>query len=135
IDYADEQGHTFQVRICGVIEDSILQGNILISEENFVRKYPSTSGDQMFLIDAPWARTEDVSQLLTQSLTDMGLQVTTTQQRLAMFSEVNNTYLAIFQVLGGLGLILGSAGLGIVVMRNVLERRSELASMRAIGFS
>jgi ABC-type antimicrobial peptide transport system permease subunit len=37
--------------------------------------------------------------------------------------------------LGGLGLILGSAGLGVVVLRNVLERRSELALLHAVGFS
>jgi ABC-type antimicrobial peptide transport system permease subunit len=47
---------------------------------------------------------------------------------------VENTYLGIFQALGGLGLLLGSLGLGIVVLRNVLERRNELALMQAVGF-
>jgi ABC-type antimicrobial peptide transport system permease subunit len=47
---------------------------------------------------------------------------------------VENTYLSIFQVLGGLGLLLGSIGLGLVVARNILERRSELALLRAVGF-
>ena len=47
---------------------------------------------------------------------------------------VQNTYLSIFQVLGGLGLILGSAGLGVVLLRNVLERRGELACLQAVGF-
>ena len=37
-------------------------------------------------------------------------------------------------VLGGLGLLLGSAGLGVVVLRNVLERRGELALLQAVGF-
>jgi ABC-type antimicrobial peptide transport system permease subunit len=35
---------------------------------------------------------------------------------------------------GGLGLLLGSAGLGVVVLRNVLERRGELALLAAVGF-
>ena len=47
---------------------------------------------------------------------------------------VENTYLGIFQALGGLGLLLGSLGLGIVVLRNVLERRNELALLQAVGF-
>jgi ABC-type antimicrobial peptide transport system permease subunit len=55
-------------------------------------------------------------------------------QRLNQFNAVQNTYLGTFQVLGGLGLLLGSAGLGIVVLRNVLERRSELAVLLAMGF-
>jgi ABC-type antimicrobial peptide transport system permease subunit len=37
-------------------------------------------------------------------------------------------------VLGALGLLLGSAGLGVVVLRNVLERRGELALLQAVGF-
>jgi len=36
--------------------------------------------------------------------------------------------------LGGLGLLLGTFGLGIVVLRNVIERQGELAVLRAFGF-
>ena len=38
-------------------------------------------------------------------------------------------------VLGGLGLLLGSAGMGILVLRQVIERRGELALLRAVGYS
>jgi ABC-type antimicrobial peptide transport system permease subunit len=65
---------------------------------------------------------------------DMGLELTPAPQRLAQFNAVQNTYLGTFQVLGGLGLLLGSVGLGIVVLRNVLERRGELALLVAVGF-
>ena len=51
------------------------------------------------------------------------------------FHRVENTYLATFQTLGGLGLILGTVGLGAVLLRNVLERRRELALMRAVGYN
>ena len=34
----------------------------------------------------------------------------------------------------GFGLLLGTVGLGIVLLRNVLERRGELATLRAFGF-
>jgi ABC-type antimicrobial peptide transport system permease subunit len=50
------------------------------------------------------------------------------------FNAVQNTYLGTFQVLGGLGLLLGSAGLGVVVLRNVMERRGELGLLTAVGF-
>jgi len=36
--------------------------------------------------------------------------------------------------LGGLGLLLGSLGLGVVVLRNVLERRGEYALLLAVGW-
>ena len=38
-----------------------------------------------------------------------------------------------FQSLGGLGLLLGTFGLAAVQLRSVLERRGELALMRAAG--
>ena len=75
----------------------------------------------------------EISKNLSRALRDTGLELTPTTQRLAAFNAVQNTYLSTFQVLGGLGLLLGSVGLGVVVMRNVLERRSELALLLAVG--
>jgi len=91
----------------------------------------------MFLIDTPSntrADVDKVSATLSRALQDVGLELTPTTQRLAAFNAVQNTYLNTFQVLGGLGLLLGSAGLGVVVLRNVLERRGELGLLQAVGF-
>ena len=38
-------------------------------------------------------------------------------------------------MLGGLGLLLGTLGLAAVLLRNVLERRRELALLRAVGYN
>jgi ABC-type antimicrobial peptide transport system permease subunit len=89
----------------------------------------------MFLIDADAEKADKVMEILSAGLTDYGLALTPAAQRLAEFSAVENTYLSIFQLLGGLGLILGSLGLGLVVLRNVLDRRCELAMMRAVGLN
>jgi ABC-type antimicrobial peptide transport system permease subunit len=88
----------------------------------------------MFLIDCPSNALPQVSAELSRALQDYGFEVTPAARRLAAFNAVQNTYLNTFQVLGGLGLLLGSAGLGIVVLRNVLERRGELALLMAVGF-
>jgi putative ABC transport system permease protein len=53
---------------------------------------------------------------------------------MAAFLAVQNTYLFTFQSLGGLGLLLGTLGLAAVQLRNVVERRGELALLRAAGF-
>ena len=55
-------------------------------------------------------------------------------ERLAAFHRVENTYLSTFQALGGLGLLLGTVGLSAIMFRNVLERRRELALLRAVGY-
>ena len=58
-----------------------------------------------------------------------------TAERLAGFHRVEYTYLSTFQMLGGLGLVLGTLGLGAILLRNVLERRRELALLRALGYT
>jgi hypothetical protein len=135
IPFQDEHGRPVSIRIVGIIANSVLQGSLLISENNFVSLFPSIGGYRMFLIDAPPERTAIVRKTLGNALQDQGLDLTPTPQRLASFHAVENTYLSIFQLLGGLGLLLGCGGLAMVVLRNVLERRSELALLRAVGFS
>ncbi len=135
IPYTDEKGNTFNIRIAGTIANSILQGSFIIAEKEFIKRFPSISGYRMFLIDTPFGNAEGLSSELARYYEDYGLELTKTTERLAEFNAVQNTYLSIFQMLGGLAMIIGSLGLGVVVMRNVMERRNELAILRAIGFS
>ena len=118
----------------GAVKNSILQGHLLIDEAEFVKRFPGESGHRMFLIDGPPEKITDVSGTLSRGLSDIGLELTPAVERMNAFNAVQNTYLSTFQVLGGLGLLLGSAGLGVVVLRNVLERRGELGLLIAIGF-
>jgi ABC-type antimicrobial peptide transport system permease subunit len=134
IDYVDEQGRAFKLRLVGAVANSILQGSLLIDEAEFVKRFPDESGYRMFLMDAPSNSVSQVSATLSRALQDVGLELTPAAERLNAFNAVQNTYLGTFQVLGGLGLLLGSAGLGVVVLRNVLERRGELGLLLAVGF-
>jgi ABC-type antimicrobial peptide transport system permease subunit len=134
IDYVDEQGRAFKVRLVGAVANSILQGSLLIDEAEFVKRFPGESGYRMFLFDAPPSSVSRVSAALSRAMQDMGMELTTMAERLNSFNAVQNTYLGTFQILGGLGLLLGSAGLGVVVLRNVLERRGELGLLMAVGF-
>lgn len=132
--YLDGAGREFRVRIVGAVANSILQGNLVISEKNFVTRFPHEAGYRMFLIDAPSNNADKVAETLSKALQDVGFSVTSARERLAAFNAVQNTYLGTFQMLGGLGLVLGSFGLGVILLRNVFERRSELALLLAVGF-
>jgi ABC-type antimicrobial peptide transport system permease subunit len=134
IPFTDEMGRQLRLRIVGMLKSSIMQGSLLISEEQFVRVFPSEDGYRVFLVDAPPDRAEQVAEQLSSRLQDFGLSVTPTVERIAAFSAVENSYLSVFQLLGGLALTVGSIGLALVVLRNMLERRGELAMLRAVGF-
>ena len=130
--YQDEWGRDFPLEIAGTLGDSVFQGSLVVDESRLLEHYPSAEGPRIFLIENggdPAACRE----ILQQSLSDQGAQITSTRERLAAFHEVENTYITIFQVLGAIGVILGSAGLGLVTARNLEERRYEFAILDALG--
>jgi putative ABC transport system permease protein len=126
------------VRFVGALRDSVLQGELIIAEEQFVRLFPQQQGYRLFLVDAPDVtsveRANQLAGVVEQELQPLGVDATVTSERLAAFHRVENTYLSTFQALGGLGLLLGTVGLATVMFRNVLERRRELALLRAVGY-
>lgn len=134
LDYTDEKGRSVKLQIAGILKESVLQGRLLISEDNFVRLFPSVDGYSIFLIDADAKDLHLQAKELNKRYRDVGMETVPTARILEQLNEVENTYLMIFLVLGGLGLILGSLGLGFVLVLNVLDRRGELAMMQAIGF-
>jgi ABC-type lipoprotein release transport system permease subunit len=124
-----------RLRLVATLADSIFQGELLISERNFLRHFPEQEGYRVFLIDLPEGREAPrVAAALEERLSDFGFDAAPTAERLAGFHRVENTYLSTFQMLGGLGLALGTLGLAAVLLRNVLERRRELALLRAVGY-
>jgi ABC-type antimicrobial peptide transport system permease subunit len=131
---ADGRGGTLVLEIVGLLKNSIFQGDLLISEAEFLATFPDVSGYRAFLIDAGDGDAHEVEQTMEETLGDYGFDAVSTRRRLADFMAVQNTYLSTFQSLGALGLLLGTFGLAVVQLRNVLERRGELALLRATGF-
>jgi ABC-type antimicrobial peptide transport system permease subunit len=117
-------------RIVDALHDSVFQSELLISEANFLKLFPEIEGFRFFLLKAP----ADAVPKLEEALSDYGFDIQSVGDRLAGFHRVENTYLATFRALGGLGLVLGTIGLAAILLRNVLERRKELALLRATGF-
>ena len=135
IEYRDGRGATLRVRLVGSlpVRKSVFQGAVLIPIGEFVRRFPAEEGFRMLLVDAPPGRAGAVREALEGELGRLGLEVRTPAERLAEYYAVEHAYQEMFLALGGLGLLLGTAGLGAVVLRNVLERRAELALLTAVG--
>lgn len=129
-------GGPVRLRVVGSLADSILQSELVMSEKHFLALFPEQEGYRFFLIDTPTPdQSSAIATTLEDRLSDFGFDVVPTSERLANFHRVENTYLSTFQMLGGLGLLLGTLGLAAVLLRNVLERRRELALLRAVGYN
>ena len=126
------------LRFVASLRDSVLQSELIIGEEAFLRLFPAYQGFRFFLIESPGITTSEEARNLAQAvervMAPLGVDAVSTTERLAAFHSVENTYLSTFQALGGLGLLLGTVGLATVMFRNVLERRREIALLRAVGY-
>ena len=131
LEVTDERGENRRLVIAGLLSRSVFQSQLIMSERNFLDLFPSHSGFNLFMIET---ESDQAGQVLEQRFADQGLDATRTADRLAGYLVVENTYLSTFQALGGLGLLLGTLGLAVVMVRNVLERRAELALLQAVGF-
>ncbi len=135
IELRDSRGRAVRLVIVALLDASIFQGDLLIHEDILLRLFPEIVGYRMFLVQTRADQAAEVAAIWQRYLAEYGLAVETTADRLAGFLAVQNTYLSTFQSLGGLGLLLGTLGLAAVQLRNAIERRGELALLRAVGFS
>ena len=123
-----------RLRLVASLADSVFQGELLMADANFVRLFPEQQGYRFLMIDTPVAQAGTVATTIESTAGDLGADAVPAAQRLMEFHAVENTYLSTFQTLGGLGLLVGTIGLAAVLLRNVLERRRELALLRAVGY-
>jgi len=133
LEYMDEAGRPFKVKLVGKLPMrlSVFQGSLLIAEKDFVERFPGEEGCRMFL----WTDVSPAEHAtLLKEYDRFGLDMVPSVDRLMEFYAVESTYLSMFLLLGILGLVVGSAGMGIVVLRNVQDRHTELALLNAVGF-
>jgi ABC-type antimicrobial peptide transport system permease subunit len=91
----------------------------------------------MFLVNSGALNKISESKMIadvTRALEQRGMEFVNSDKKLEEYTRVQNTYISIFSVLGGLGLLLGTLGVGMLIARSVIERRSELSIMTALGF-
>ncbi len=132
LEIEDAQGRPRRLVIAGLLSRSVFQSQLILSEQHFLEMFSGHSGYNQFLIETA---SREAGALLEVQFADQGFDAATTADRLAGYLIVENTYLSTFQTLGGLGLLLGTLGLAVVMVRNVIERRRELALLQAVGFS
>jgi putative ABC transport system permease protein len=130
-----DDGAPVRLRLVAALSDSLFQSELIVSEKNFLRAFPRVQGYRFFLLDATPQRAPAVAARLEGQLSDYGFDAQPVAEKLASFHRVENTYISTFQTLGGLGTLLGTLGLAAVLLRNVLERRKELALLRAVGYN
>ena len=134
IQFTNGEGIPFEVELVGSLKGSMLQGALLIKEEDFLNKFTQQGGYRSFLLAGKKEDANKVARHLEDRMYQYGIEFRESGEKLAELQRVENTYLSIFQGLGGLGMLIGTCGLGLVVVRNLMERSQEFALFEALGF-
>ncbi|MFO7621883.1 MAG: FtsX-like permease family protein, partial [Bacteroidales bacterium] len=130
-----ENGEPLSIVIAGGLKASVFQGYVITGFRDFNRYFPSVSGSQILLADGDPELAATYKEVLESRFINYGIRVETTAERLSSFFGVNNTYLTVFSLLGTIGMVLGIAGLGFIMLRNYSRRRQEFALLMAAGFT
>jgi putative ABC transport system permease protein len=75
-----------------------------------------------------------VSNILKRDFAHLGMQTVPIAALVGTFIQIGQSFLGIFEAFLALGLVVGIAGLGIISIRSVVERRKEIGVLRAIGY-
>lgn len=130
----DDDGRDVKFRIVGTLIDSPFQSELLMSDDAFRKAFPRQEGFRVFLIRTPPGRELAIARVLDLGLQNYGFEAQSARDKVAAYQSVIGAYLSTFQVLGGLGLLLGVLGLAVVILRGIWERIGELALFRALGY-
>jgi putative ABC transport system permease protein len=134
LSYINSTGDTLLLKLVGGLAPSVFQGNVVISDQHFLDHFPASSGSSVFLIETTADPDSLAEEDLSRAFRDFGWQMQRTTERLADFYSVENTYLSIFLMLGILSLVIGTIGLGILLARSIMERKSEIGLLQALGY-
>jgi hypothetical protein len=132
--YVNSRGKDMDLLLVGGLAPSVFQGRVIISNEHFLEHFPENSGTHVFLVEGAMSDTVAIRTEIERGMRDFGWDMELAARRLAEFNSITNTYLSIFLVMGALGLLLGTFGLVVVLSRSIMERRQEIALLKAVGY-
>jgi len=129
----NRDNETVEKKIIGILDTSIVQG-VYISAGHARRDFGLRAPTFFLFGVSDGVDTDTVSKNLEQAFLTNGMQTVDVKNMVLDILEAMNQFFNLFEAFMALGLVIGIAGLGIITIRSVHERRQEIGMMRALGF-
>ena len=124
---------TKEVTVAGVL-NGVFFGGIVGTSQFLQQSFGIVAGQFGFVKVTPGTDPTAVSNTLKRDFARVGMQTIAIAPLISDFIQIGQSFLGIFEAFLALGLVVGIAGLGIISIRSVVERRKEIGVLRAIGF-
>ena len=128
-------GTMSDVTVIGVMDQMLVPG--AFTSKEFVEARADSSSENLFYVDTvggTGVTDEEVRVALEEALAEFGLMAIVVRDTVEEVMSMSSSIMQLMEVFLGIGLVVGIAGLGIITIRNISERRQEIGVMRAIGY-
>ncbi len=122
------------VTVAGVLNSFLLGTGVMATGQQLSHYFHVGSGQFGLLKVTSGTSPTTVANVMKRDFAALGMGTTVIPVIINDFIQIGNSFLGIFEAFLALGLVVGIAGLGIISIRSVVERRKEIGMLRAIGF-
>ncbi|MGH9277502.1 MAG: ABC transporter permease, partial [Acidimicrobiales bacterium] len=122
--------------VAGILKSDLLDQGV-VAGAPMARTFLGAAAvsNRHFVAVKPDADPEEVSEALTADLVQFGVDADTIAAIVRLQLQEQQGFIRLMQGYLVLGLLVGIAGLGVVMVRAVRERRRQIGMLRAMGFS
>ena len=133
----DGAGHTVDLTIVGVLEQALQFTSGVFVDQDVVRAvFPAQERYTAYFFQMD--PTVDVGAFradLERVFFPYGLQTIDIREEIGRAFDASQQVLTLMEAYLGIGLLVGIAGLAVITLRAVVERRTQIGALRAIGFT
>ncbi|HLE54244.1 MAG TPA: FtsX-like permease family protein, partial [Thermoplasmata archaeon] len=133
----DAFGRTVNLTVVGVLEQALQFTSGVFVDQGVVKaNFPAQERFTAYFFQV--AAGVDVAALrahLEQVFFPYGLQTIDIREQIGQAFDASQEVLTLMEAYLGIGLLVGIAGLAVVTLRAVVERRAQIGALRAIGFT
>lgn len=108
---------------------------LYISEETFNEVFGEPEFSRFYVQVQPGVDPGDTAKAIESALVTTGAQAVSIKDQLEEQQTTSKSFFYLIQGFMGLGLLVGTAAVGVIAFRSVVERRQQIGMLRAIGYT
>src|SRR6266513_1936166 len=133
----DAAGHTVDLTIVGVLEQALqFTSGVFVDQDVVQTTFPAQERYTAYFFQmAPTADVGAFRADLERVFFPYGLRTIDIREEIGQAFDASQQVLTLMEAYLGIGLLVGIAGLAVITLRAVVERRTQIGALRAIGFT